>query len=93
MPYVRRSNGISFLLGDGRAYVNPPSEYPPSQEQWVYRADGAIRIVREALVGHYNFVLREVVRLSSLERAYVEEVLQEVVRQVHAQESRHQLGT
>lgn len=84
--HVQRPNEIPFRLGSMRAFVNPPlpagTRIDP--EQFVYRADQAIRINREALIDHYNMVLRDVVRLSGLQRDEVHETLQEVLDQIRA---------
>ncbi|MDB4953222.1 MAG: hypothetical protein JWO36_791 [Myxococcales bacterium] len=85
--YIERPNEIRFQLGDVRAFVNPPlePEFEVSSDQFVYRADGAIRINREALLDNYEIVLRNVVRMSKLSHDDVHRVLHEIVHKVHAQ--------
>jgi hypothetical protein len=84
--YVQRPNEIPFRIGTVRAFVNPPMPAGTriDSEQFVYRADQAIRINREALFEHYNMVLRDVVRLSGLQRDEVHETLQEVLDKIRA---------
>lgn len=80
--YFKQPPEIAFWLGNIRAFVNPPMSprLPISADQFVYRADQAIRINREALLDHYPIVLRNVVRLSGLPEAAAHAALQEVMR-------------
>jgi hypothetical protein len=85
--YFKQPDEIQFRLGVQRAFINPPMRDRVAQENFVYPADESIRINREALLDHYNMVLRDVVRLSGLSRDDAHETLQEVL-QAHTVKSR-----
>jgi len=80
--YEQRPDEIPFWLGEIRAFVNPPlpPEFGVDSNQFVYRADQAIRINREALFDHYDTVLRNVVRMSGLQQADAHAALQAAIR-------------
>ena len=84
--YFTQRPEIPFRLGSIHAFVNPPMSprLPINADQFVYRADGAIRINREALLDHYPIVLRDVVRLSGLPERAAHAALQAVMRAVSA---------